>query len=303
MIAAPCQSGDRIAITGVTGRVGRAVLASLRLKGGYEARGLVRSPDHGLPIAAHMGHMDMADFRPFLRGCAGLVHCAFAHVPGRYRGGEGDDPEAFWNLNVNGTIRLLEQAREVGVRRVILFSSRAVYANSKFDPGELIDGSFLPCPDTHYGLQKMAIEGLARLYSNEAMSVAVLRPTGIYDGDPETSKWRDLFFDAAQGVFPKINRTSTEVPAVMVGNAAVGLLAAEHPGVPGGVFNLSDVRVSFSGILAVAGFDISAMSPPEPMQGPELDRSDLRKLIGLGHTYGMTYLKQEAKRLRKGLGL
>ena len=50
-----------------------------------------------------------------------LVHAALEHVPGRYRGGEGDDPPRFWQLNVDGSVALLAAAREAGVARAWCF--------------------------------------------------------------------------------------------------------------------------------------------------------------------------------------
>ena len=56
-----------------------------------------------------------------------FVHAAFEHVEGRYRGGEGDDPEGFRRANVEGSARLFEAARAAGVKRCVFLSSRAVY--------------------------------------------------------------------------------------------------------------------------------------------------------------------------------
>jgi nucleoside-diphosphate-sugar epimerase len=55
-----------------------------------------------------------------LAGCEALVHCAFAHVPGRYRGGEGEDPEGFLRLNLEGTLRLWDEARGKPCRLPVL---------------------------------------------------------------------------------------------------------------------------------------------------------------------------------------
>ena len=48
--------------------------------------------------------------RPDLAGIGAVVHCAFAHVPGRYRGGEGDDPEGFRRANLDGSLALIRAA-------------------------------------------------------------------------------------------------------------------------------------------------------------------------------------------------
>ena len=68
-----------IAVTGGRGRLGHFIVPELQRQG-YTIRHLRAYAPDGL--AAN-------DFRPFLAGCAGLVHTAFSHIPGRYRGGGG----------------------------------------------------------------------------------------------------------------------------------------------------------------------------------------------------------------------
>ena len=56
-----------------------------------------------------------------------VVHCAYAHAPGRYRGGEAEDRFAFWRTNLLAGVELMERARLAGVKRLVLLSSRAVF--------------------------------------------------------------------------------------------------------------------------------------------------------------------------------
>lgn len=300
-ISVPVRAGEIVAVTGATGLIGSAVCRLLEIASDCEVRALTRGPDtQGLENPV-FGDLGMKDFSPLLEGASGLVHCAFAHVPGKYRGGEGDDPARFWDLNIGGTIRLLERAKAMGVRRVVLFSSRAVYASGEFEPGERIDETYLGRPDTHYGLQKQALEGMARSYSNTNFTISVLRPTGVYGGPAQTNKWRDLFFDAAQGVLPKGNRTSTEVHVETVAHAASCLLGTDQSWVAGETINLSEVKVSQSQILSAAGFDVSAMLPPDPMKGPELI-SDRARDLGVA-LRGVEALETVARDLRTALQL
>ena len=43
-----------------------------------------------------------------------IVHAAYEHVPGSYRGGEGDDLDGFLAANLMGSLALMRQAREAG---------------------------------------------------------------------------------------------------------------------------------------------------------------------------------------------
>lgn len=66
-------------------------------------------------------------------------------------------------LNVTGTIHLLEAARTVGRPRVILVSSAEIYGG--FSDNELpITERSLPHPRDPYGVSKLAVGLLARLY-------------------------------------------------------------------------------------------------------------------------------------------
>ena len=100
----------RIALTGASGIVGGFVLRAARAAG-----------HHVTPLDRSTGfHLGDA---PDLSGHDALIHCAFAHAPGRYRGGEGDDPDTFLRLNRDGTFRLFDAAVRDGVDWVVFLSS------------------------------------------------------------------------------------------------------------------------------------------------------------------------------------
>ena len=197
----------KIAVTGGTGMVGRFVVAEL-LAAGHDVVALAR-PDSVLdgfataPAWLTGTLEDAGALTRLLAGCDALVHCAFDHVPGRYRGGEGTDPVRFWQVNLQGTQRLLETALSEGVTRAVLLSSRAVFGarragESPTDP--VVDDHPL-WPDTHYGAMKAATEALCGVYGAQGVCCAALRPTGVYGiaYPPEASKWYALVQDARRG--------------------------------------------------------------------------------------------------------
>ena len=108
----------KVLVSGGTGLVGRYIVEELLAAGYSVIVGARRPPMPGLfsrpvdfvplsldPDSDQIDAFDDAYF---------FVHAAFAHVPGRYRGGEGDDPEGFRRLNLDGTVRLFETARRTG---------------------------------------------------------------------------------------------------------------------------------------------------------------------------------------------
>ena len=285
------SSNPEIALTGAGGRLGYFLNEYLDLCESY-VRPMNRK-DHG--------DLSQGDFRPFLKDCFGLVHAAFDHVPGAYRGGEGANPARFWDLNFNATLRLLEQAREVGVRKVVLFSSRAVYGAHQVFGETAISEVVAAEPDSHYGALKAATETLARLYSDQQMQVTVLRPTGIYGGHPQNNKWAPMFRDCLRGILPNFNFMATEVYGKTVAQAMGLVLQDQRGDMAGRVFNLSEVRVSTSQILGFAGFNVSSMPSAVPLQGPELSSRSLEQL-GL-RLKGLEAVQSCALRLRKDLEL
>jgi UDP-glucose 4-epimerase len=64
-------------------------------------------------------------------------------------------PRDYNMVNVGGTVTLMEAVRDVGVKRVILISSGAVYGNQKVQP---LTESVAPNPQSPYAVSKLAAE-------------------------------------------------------------------------------------------------------------------------------------------------
>jgi nucleoside-diphosphate-sugar epimerase len=280
----------RIAVTGATGLVGRFVV-DRSLDAGHAVRALLRprASLDGFASApeAVRGDLDDAEaLAALLADCDALVHCAFAHVAGRYRGGEGDDPEGFWRTNLLGTVRLLEAARAAGVRRAVLLSSRAVFGRRRAgeDPLMPVDDGHATWPDTHYGALKVAEEALAAAVSASRGPVtAALRPTGVYGRTHpvSASKWYDLVADVVAGRPVAQVRAGTEVHGDDVAAAVACLLAAPEDAVGGRAFNCSDLLLDTHGLVTriarLAGVPAEPPAPAPPPRNP-MDCAGLRAL-------------------------
>ncbi|SDY61885.1 NAD-dependent epimerase/dehydratase family protein [Citreimonas salinaria] len=264
----------RIGITGATGQVGHWIAAHL-LDRGHAVVTLGRNPSR---LSAPHRTFALDGPPPDLSGIDALVHAAFSHVPGRYRGGEGDDPDRFVRLNREGTLRLFEAARTQGVRRVLFLSSRAVYGG--WPPGTPLNEALPPRPDALYGQVKLdAEEALAALPGIEGTS---LRATGVY-GPPVAGmphKWDGLLdaFHAGARVAP---RAGTELHADDLA-AAVALLLTLPPGRMPAVVCLSDILLDRRDLLAhyarIAG--LRRPLPPAAASVPNAMRTDRIAALG-----------------------
>lgn len=236
----------RVGVTGASGTVGHWIAAGLLAAGhGVMALGRRRS--------RHAG----AEFRPFelggpapdLAGLDALVHAAFSHVPGRFRGGEGDDPAGFARLNRDGTVRLFEAAKAAGVNRVVFLSSRAVHGG--WPPGTALHEGLEARPDTLYGEVKVAAERALAALSAPSFAGVSLRATGVY-GPPVPGlphKWQPLLdaFARAEAIAP---RAGTEVHAGDLAAAIRLLLEADTGARVRGVVHCSDILLDRRELLA-----------------------------------------------------
>lgn len=277
-----------VAVTGATGYVGRFVVAALHARGDRvrallrPGRELVGLPDGIEPITG-----DLADPPAHLcTGADALVHAALEHLPGRYRGGEGAQPQRYLDVNLMGSLRLLRQAQAAGVRRCVLLSSRAVYGRRI--AGIPLDETHPAWPDTLYGATKAALEAFAAaLGQGEGWPIAVLRPTGVYGitHPVERSKWYDLVRTTLAGEAWPGRHGGGEVHGADVARAVLLLLDA--PDLAGRVFNCADLYLTDRDIAAsvqrLAGVDGPL---PEPPSSPPRNLMVCRALAELRFRFG-----------------
>jgi dihydroflavonol-4-reductase len=191
----------RLFVTGATGFVG-AHVAQLAEAQGAELRLLARatSDTSRLPKSAEVVAGDLRapeGFAAALRGCDALIHVAADYrlwVP---------DPAEMYKANVEGTRRLLQVAREAGVRRVVYTSSVATMGFH----GDAVVDEETPVGEAdmigHYKRSKWMAEQVALEAGRAGQEVIVLNPTtpvGALDTKP-TPTGR-IVVDFLNGNFP-----------------------------------------------------------------------------------------------------
>ena len=233
----------KVLVSGGTGLVGRYIVEELLAAGytviiGGRHAPLPRffsRPVEFAPLSLDPAHDHIEAFEDAYF----FVHAAFHHLPGKYRGGEGDDPETFKRFNLDGSVRLFEAAKRAGTRRCVFLSSRAAYG--EHPEGTELTETMLAKPETLYGQVKLDAERALDHLSTPGFAGVSLRATGVY-GDLSPNKWDGLIADYLAGR-PVVARRGTEVHGRDLGRAVRLMLETESTRISGEVFNVSDISV------------------------------------------------------------
>ena len=284
-------------VTGGAGFIG-SHLADALLAGGWSVR-LLDDFSSGRP--ANVAHLqgsaellrgDLRD-RGLLAGALAGVEVVFhqAAVPSVPR--SVAEPERTNDVNVTGTLGLLEASRQAGVRRVVFASSSSAYGDTPVLPKV---ESLPPCPLSPYALQKYAGERYCQLYHRlYGLETVALRYFNVYGPrqNPESEY---------AAVIPRFVTAclAGEAPVVFgdgeqtrdftyVGDAvAANLLAADAPGAPGAVVNVAGGRrVSLNELLSairtLTGAKLAARHEPArpgDVRDSLADLSRAKQLLG-----------------------
>jgi UDP-glucose 4-epimerase len=188
----PWELPSRVLITGGTGFVGtylaRALLASgrsvtaLALED-FNAESLFVLGDLARQVQVVRG--DIRDTEAMRKLAAELRPDAIIHTAALV-GLEPslENPTLAYNININGSIALLEAARLAGVKKFIYASSNAVYHLKEYDPIDErhpITSLSVGNPAGHYGTSKMAAEQIGLAYATfHGLDFIALRISAIY---------------------------------------------------------------------------------------------------------------------------
>lgn len=167
-------------ITGAAGFLGSS-LANQLAREGHQVRGLddlSTGDPQALAPDVHFTRGDVSD-RPKLWTLLQDVDVVY-HLAARVSVPESVlYPRDYNHANVGGTVALMEAIRDVGVRRVVLASSGAVYGNQADQP---LKETLTPNPRSPYAVSKLAAEYYVRtiggLWGIETVSLRIFNAYG-----------------------------------------------------------------------------------------------------------------------------
>lgn len=229
-------------VTGATGSVGPAVVRA-GLGHGFHVRTLTRrAPPPGLlpgTVDAHIGDIgDPVAVRAALTGVDCIVHmAALLHTP-------RPDPRtvaAYGEVNSAATRRLMELARVSGARRLVFFSTIAVYGTGR---GELLTEDSPARPESPYAHSKIAAEeAVLELSGRDGLTGVVLRVAAVYGPRVKGNYLAMLGWLMRWGTLPLRPGDNRRTLVFEDDAAAAALLAARQPRAAGRVFNVTDGQV------------------------------------------------------------
>lgn len=253
-----------ILLTGASGTLGRFIAERL-LNDGHTVTCLGRS--NPKIDGTHYARWDLGQENVTLPPADALVHAALFHEPGKYEGGEGNDPHTFIEVNVGGAIRLFDTAKRAGVAQSVFLSSGTVYADA--GNWKVLKEDADLGPDSLYGEVKIAGEMALENQCDDAMRGIVLRVAGVYGLAPGkmSHKWSGLFMDCA-GSEPLEPDLTTEVHGEDLAAAVALVLERDDAAQPVfDIFNVSDILLDRQDLLRLFA-EKADLTVPLPNRAP-----------------------------------
>ncbi|MDQ3038033.1 MAG: NAD-dependent epimerase/dehydratase family protein [Myxococcota bacterium] len=259
----------RVFVTGASGFVGGHVVAHLAAAG-HEVRAMARSAKSAELVRSHGAEPVRCDLDQVrgehVAGCGAVIHAAA-------RAEEWGTREEFWTANVDGTQRMLDAAREGGVRRFVHVGTEAAI----FDGHDLVDvDEDAPYPPRHrylYSETKAEAERRVLAASDRALETISIRPRLVW-GPRDASVLPAVLRMHRDGSFAWLDGGRVRTSTTHVRNVAHALELALTRGTAGRAYFVADegtrtIREFLAALVdAAAGEQLGARSVPSALMRP-----------------------------------
>jgi UDP-glucose 4-epimerase len=183
----------RILVTGSAGHLGEALMRVLS-EAGHEAVGLDLLASEFTQVVGSIADRDCV--RGAMAGVDAVLHSATLHKPHVGSHGRGD----FVEVNITGTLNLLEEAVAAGVSRFVFTSTTSTFGRALTpapgDPAAWITEDVAPVPRNIYGVTKTAAENLCELvWRDQRLPCLILRTSRFFPEDDDRDDTRAAYDD------------------------------------------------------------------------------------------------------------
>ena len=293
----------KIFVTGATGFVG-SELAKQLLDDDHELRLWCRPSSATSPLLKRRHQSDnqieliqgqLGDNREAeaITGCDAVIHTALWREDGSFQQPPKNLMD-YLQVNLMGSIRLIEAAMEQQVQRFVYLSTCAVH--DQILPDRPLDEAHPLWAKTHYGAHKAAIEKFVHSFGyGSRFPICALRPSGVYgiSSPISHSKWFDLIADVVTGKTIRPIGGGKVVHVSDVAKAIRILLNAPTDSITGEVFSCCDDFYSHHDVATMAkrisGSSAEILGAPQSPQ----HRIDTKKIVSLGMKFsGMPAFEQ-----------
>jgi UDP-glucose 4-epimerase len=174
-----------VLVTGSSGHLGEAMMRTLRATG-RPAIGIDIAPSAHTDIVGSIADANVV--ARAMRGAGAVIHAATLHKPHVAT----HSRQAFVDVNITGTLTLLEAAVAEGVAPFIYTSTTSTFGDALVPaagaPATWITEDVVPVPKNIYGVTKVAAEDLCELaHRNQKLACVILRTSRFFpepDDDP-----------------------------------------------------------------------------------------------------------------------
>jgi nucleoside-diphosphate-sugar epimerase len=183
-----------VLVTGSSGHLGEALVRTLQAQR-RETLGIDVLPG---AFTHHVGSItDRAFVRRCMKGVTTVLHAATLHKPHVATHSRQD----FVNVNISGTLNLLEEAAAAGVTAFVYTSTTSVFGDALVpppgEPAAWITEDVTAVPKNIYGVTKAAAEDLCQLFArNHSLRTIVLRTSRFFPEEDDNRATREAFSDA-----------------------------------------------------------------------------------------------------------
>jgi len=183
----------KVLVTGSSGHLGEALVRTLK-NTNQEVIGvdIVHSDFTNM-----VGSITDRDYvKRCMKGVDAVLHTATLHKPHLFTHGR----QSFVDVNITGTLNLLEEAASVGVESFVFTSTTSAFGAALTPPAEApaawVTEDVTPVPRNIYGVTKTAAEDLCELFHrNHRLACLVLRTSRFFPEEDDRKETRQSYDD------------------------------------------------------------------------------------------------------------